>query len=163
VARSAEASSPALTAENAAALLVQELWQRLPRDLVIDRLVLTAPVEGYREYRRWLMETMVELQVPEVALVDEPTAAAIGAGVAAGSRLLVLDLGGGTVMSLSSHWKAVKVGLRRSPSCCASMVGICFSNVAAVKLSAAPGCWGRSGCAWAAEMWTLDCPLPLSR
>jgi len=97
VARPAEASSPAFTAENAAALLIQELWQRLPRDLVIDRLVLAAPVDGYREYRRWLMETMAELQVPEVALVDEPTAAAIGAGVAAGSRLLVLDLGGGTI------------------------------------------------------------------
>jgi len=32
-----------------------------------------------------------------VALVDEPTAAALGAGLAAGSRLLVVDLGGGTL------------------------------------------------------------------
>jgi hypothetical protein len=35
--------------------------------------------------------------VPEVALVDEPTAAAIGAGLAPGSRILVVDLGGGTI------------------------------------------------------------------
>ena len=37
------------------------------------------------------------MDVDEVALVDEPTAAALGAGLAAGSRLLVVDLGGGTL------------------------------------------------------------------
>ncbi|MEB3330885.1 MAG: Hsp70 family protein, partial [Synechococcaceae cyanobacterium] len=50
----------------------------------------------YRGYRTWLQEMSRRLPVPEVALVDEPTAAAIGAGLPAGSRVLVLDLGGGT-------------------------------------------------------------------
>ncbi|QEY33148.1 Hsp70 family protein [Synechococcus sp. RSCCF101] len=97
VERPVEASLPAFSAETAGSLLIQRLWARLPGELVPDRLVLTAPVDGYRAYRSWLMEAVASLDIPEVALVDEPTAAAIGAGVPAGSRLLVVDLGGGTI------------------------------------------------------------------
>jgi molecular chaperone DnaK (HSP70) len=93
----AEASAPPLSAERAAAMLLERIWGRLPAGLEVDRLVLTAPVEGYRPYRRWLREAVAHLPVSEVALVDEPTAAAIGAGLPPGSRLLVLDLGGGTI------------------------------------------------------------------
>jgi molecular chaperone DnaK (HSP70) len=86
-----------LAPEAAAALLVQRLWQALPADVQPARLVLTAPIETYRGYRAWLQEMSRSLPVPEVALVDEPTAAAIGAGLPAGSRVLVVDLGGGTI------------------------------------------------------------------
>lgn len=86
-----------LEPEAAAALLVQRLWQALPPEVQPARLVLTAPIETYRGYRAWLQEMSRSLPVAEVALVDEPTAAAIGAGLPAGSRVLVVDLGGGTI------------------------------------------------------------------
>ena len=63
----------------------------------MKRLVLTAPVDQAFGYRQWLMQACTSLPVDEVALVDEPTAAAMGAGLPAGSKLLVVDLGGGTL------------------------------------------------------------------
>ena len=86
-----------LSPEAAGALLLRRIWQALPPDRVPGRLVLTAPIEGYRRYRQWLRQVCGELPVPELALVDEPTAAAIGAGLPPGSRVLVVDIGGGTV------------------------------------------------------------------
>lgn len=86
-----------LTPEQAGGLLLRRLWQALPEGIVPQRLVLTAPIESYRGYRRWLQEVCRHLPVAELALVDEPTAAAIGAGLAPGSRVLVVDLGGGTI------------------------------------------------------------------
>jgi hypothetical protein len=77
--------------------LLQQIWSRLPPDLPIERLVLTAPVECYRAYRSWLLEACTPLPVTEIALVDEPTAAAMGAGLPPGSTLLVVDLGGSTL------------------------------------------------------------------
>lgn len=85
-----------LTPEQAGALLLRQLWAALPRELAPDRLVLTAPIETYQGYRRWLQRLADDLAVAEVALVDEPTAAAIGCGLPPGSVVLVVDLGGGT-------------------------------------------------------------------
>ena len=85
-----------LSPEQSGRLLLERLWRQLPADLQPDRLVLTAPIDGYRGYRQWLLQATEALAVPEVALVDEPTAAAIGAGLAPGSTVLVLDVGGGT-------------------------------------------------------------------
>jgi molecular chaperone DnaK (HSP70) len=93
----ASADAGGVSAERAGSLLLHHLWQALPAGLEPQRLVLTAPVEAYRGYRRWLLEVCSDLDVPELALVDEPTAAAIGAGLPAGSTVLVLDLGGGTI------------------------------------------------------------------
>ena len=84
-------------AARAGQLLLEGIWARLPDTLHIQRLVLTAPVETYRDYRRWLLNACETLPVEEIALVDEPTAAALGAGFAPGSRLLVVDLGGSTL------------------------------------------------------------------
>lgn len=86
-----------LTPEQAGSLLITRLWQALPAGVEPTRLVLTAPIEGYRGYRQWLQQLSSLIPVQEVALVDEPTAAAIGAGLPAGSRVLVVDLGGGTI------------------------------------------------------------------
>ncbi|MEY4298310.1 MAG: hypothetical protein RLZZ423_1489 [Cyanobacteriota bacterium] len=85
-----------LSPEQSGRLLLEHIWRRLPAELAPQRLVLTAPIDSYRGYRQWLLQATAALAVPEVALVDEPTAAAIGAGLAAGSRVLVLDVGGGT-------------------------------------------------------------------
>ena len=86
-----------LTAESAAQALLHQIWRRLPGHVQVNRLVLTAPVDHYRGYRQWLLEASESLPVEEVALVDEPTAAALGAGLAPGSRLLVIDIGGSTI------------------------------------------------------------------
>jgi len=86
-----------LNAEAAGALLLRCIWEALPVELSPDRLVLTAPIEAYRGYRQWLERVCRDLPVAEVALVDEPTAAAIGAGLPPGSRVLVVDAGGGTI------------------------------------------------------------------
>jgi molecular chaperone DnaK (HSP70) len=86
-----------LTPEQAGALLLRRLWEALPEGIEPARLVLTAPIETYRGYRAWLQAVSRDLPVPELALVDEPTAAAIGAGLPPGSRVLVVDLGGGTI------------------------------------------------------------------
>ena len=85
-----------LPPEQSGRLLLEQIWQRLPERVRPQRLVLTAPIDSYRGYRQWLLEATASLPVEEIALVDEPTAAAIGAGLPPGSRVLVLDLGGGT-------------------------------------------------------------------
>ena len=77
--------------------VLQQVWARLPKHLLVDRLVLSAPVDSYRAYRSWLLQVCDTLPVDEVALVDEPTAAGLGAGLPPGSRLLVVDLGGSTL------------------------------------------------------------------
>jgi molecular chaperone DnaK (HSP70) len=84
-------------AEEAGALLLKAVWAALPSGINPQRLVLTAPIDTYRSYRQWLAQVCAELGVEEVALVDEPTAAAIGAGLPPGSTALVVDIGGGTV------------------------------------------------------------------
>jgi molecular chaperone DnaK (HSP70) len=86
-----------LAPEEAGALLLRRLWEALPESLDPRRLILTAPVESCRGYRRWLREVSQGLAVEEIALVDEPTAAAIGSGLAPGSTVLVVDFGGGTL------------------------------------------------------------------
>ncbi|MCP9888323.1 Hsp70 family protein [Cyanobium sp. ATX 6A2] len=91
------AGAGSVSAERAGSLLLQHLWQALPPGLEPRRLVLTAPIEAYRGYRQWLLEACRNLEVQDLALVDEPTAAAIGAGLPAGSTVLVVDLGGGTI------------------------------------------------------------------
>lgn len=86
-----------LSAERVGGLLLERIWKRLPEELQPRRLVLTAPIDSYRRYRQWLQQATADLPVEEIALVDEPTAAAIGAGLPPGSRVLVVDLGGGTI------------------------------------------------------------------
>jgi molecular chaperone DnaK (HSP70) len=86
-----------LSAEQAGALLLRRLWCALPPDLAPERLVLTAPIEAYQGYRSWLVEACHALAVAELALVDEPTAAAVGSGLPPGSTVLVVDLGGSTI------------------------------------------------------------------
>ncbi|MEB3263747.1 MAG: Hsp70 family protein [Synechococcus sp.] len=92
-----DAGAMLLSPEQAGARLLKALWGALPGEVRPRRLVLTAPVESYRGYRRWLQRLSDSLAVEEVALVDEPTAAAIGCGLPPGSRVLVVDLGGGTI------------------------------------------------------------------
>ena len=90
-------AAPWLSPEEAGALLLRRVWEAVPADLAPNRLILTAPVESCGGYRRWLREVCQSLAVEDIALVDEPTAAAIGSGLPPGSRVLVVDFGGGTL------------------------------------------------------------------
>ena len=73
------------------------LWDNLPQELEIKRLVLTAPIDTYKGYRKWLTDICKELPIEEIALVDEPTAAGIGIDVPLGSRIMIIDIGGSTI------------------------------------------------------------------
>ena len=86
-----------ISPERAGEILIHKIWEKVSAKVNIKRLVLTAPVDSYREYRNWIVNVCNSLKVKEIALVDEPTAAAMGAGLAAGSTLLVLDFGGSTI------------------------------------------------------------------
>ena len=83
--------------EKAGEILIHNIWEKVSEKVNIKRLVLTAPVDTYREYRSWLVKVCNSLEVKEIALVDEPTAAAMGAGLEPGSTLLVIDFGGSTI------------------------------------------------------------------
>ena len=86
-----------ISPERAGEVLIHNIWRKVSEKVNIKRLVLTAPVDTYREYRTWLVNVCNSLEVKEIALVDEPTAAAMGAGLEPGSTLLVLDFGGSTI------------------------------------------------------------------
>ncbi|TWH50900.1 Hsp70 family protein [Dulcicalothrix desertica] len=64
---------------------------------VADSLVLTVPVDSFEAYRHWLGSVCQDLAVQEVRMLDEPTAAALGYGIADQDILLVIDFGGGTL------------------------------------------------------------------
>lgn len=63
----------------------------------VDSLVFTVPVDSFEAYRNWLGKVSQSLQVEQVRMLDEPTAAALGYGLADREILLVIDFGGGTL------------------------------------------------------------------
>ena len=73
------------------------LWENIPAELNIKRLVLTAPIDTYKGYREWLASLTEKFPITEVALVDEPTAAGIGINVPFGSKIMIIDIGGSTI------------------------------------------------------------------
>jgi len=60
-------------------------------------LIFTVPVDSFEAYRHWLGKVSQSLQVEQVRMLDEPTAAALGYGLADRENLLVIDFGGGTL------------------------------------------------------------------
>ncbi len=64
----------------------------------LNSLVFTVPVDSFEAYRIWLSEVSQSLDIDQVQLIDEPTAAALGYQLSAEQRtVLVLDFGGGTL------------------------------------------------------------------
>ena len=86
-----------LSPEEAGEKFFKRLWDYIPEILIIKRLVLTAPIDTYKGYRKWLVSICNNLPVKEIALVDEPTAAAIGINVPFGSKIMIIDMGGSTI------------------------------------------------------------------
>lgn len=75
--------------------VVQSLQQQAPE---IDSLVFTVPVDSFESYRNWLGSVCQSLDISQVRLIDEPTAAALGYQISPEqNRLLVIDFGGGTL------------------------------------------------------------------
>jgi molecular chaperone DnaK (HSP70) len=63
----------------------------------LQSLVLTVPVDSFEAYRLWLTDICHSLEVEQIRILDEPTAAALGYGAAEQELILVVDFGGGTV------------------------------------------------------------------
>ncbi len=86
-----------LSPEEAGEKFFKRVWDYIPEIFVVKRLVLTAPIDTYKGYRRWLVSICNKLPIKEIALVDEPTAAAIGINIPFGSKIMVIDIGGSTI------------------------------------------------------------------
>ena len=72
----------------------------------IKSVVFTVPVDSFESYRLWLGQVCEVLQLDQVRMLDEPTAAALGYGLGDSHQgsavqkretLLVIDFGGGTL------------------------------------------------------------------
>jgi molecular chaperone DnaK (HSP70) len=77
--------------------LAQVIGQLQQTEPDLETLVFTVPVDSFEAYRLWLARACESLNVPQVRMLDEPTAAALGYGLGGGSTLLVVDFGGGTL------------------------------------------------------------------
>jgi len=75
--------------------LIQQLKSSEPE--AGQSLVFTVPVDSFEAYRLWLGKVCESLQIEQVRMLDEPTAAALGYGLADQETLLVIDFGGGTL------------------------------------------------------------------
>ncbi len=64
---------------------------------ISESLVFTVPVDSFEAYRLWLGRVCEQLDIDQVRMLDEPTAAALGYGLADQETLLVIDFGGGTL------------------------------------------------------------------
>ncbi|MFN3679131.1 Hsp70 family protein, partial [Thermosynechococcus sp.] len=60
-------------------------------------LIFTVPVDSFETYRSWLLQVCEGFAIQQIRLLDEPTAAALGYGVADRPLILVIDFGGGTL------------------------------------------------------------------
>ncbi|VEP18959.1 Molecular chaperone [Hyella patelloides LEGE 07179] len=63
----------------------------------IKSLVVTVPVDSFEVYRLWLTDICLSLDIEQIRIIDEPTAAALGYSVENQKLLLVVDFGGGTI------------------------------------------------------------------
>ena len=62
-----------------------------------EGLVLTVPVDSFETYRQWLGASLPQINVDQVRILDESTAAALGYGKPGAHTVLVVDFGGGTL------------------------------------------------------------------
>jgi molecular chaperone DnaK (HSP70) len=96
-----------LTPEWVGNIFLRELLLKLRSQQIFpSEIILTAPVQAYEKYLRWLEECSAEifisnlptLEPPMIRVLDEPTAAALGyEAIAPSALVLVIDFGGGTL------------------------------------------------------------------
>lgn len=93
-----ELDGKTVTFEQAGQWFLSDVIQQLQTiDPNLDSLVFTVPVDSFEAYRLWLTQVCGTLQVSQVRILDEPTAAALGYGLENRGTLLVVDFGGGTL------------------------------------------------------------------
>lgn len=87
-----------VTFEQAGQWFLQRVVKQLQADQPeINSLVFTVPVDSFEAYRNWLAQVCHSLNIEQIRMLDEPTAAALGYGLQNERRLLVIDFGGGTL------------------------------------------------------------------
>jgi molecular chaperone DnaK (HSP70) len=86
-----------VTFEQAGEWFLAAIMQQLQANQEVNSVVFTVPVDSFEAYRHWLTQVCHSLNVNEVRLLDEPTAAALGYGLTMQGNLLVIDFGGGTL------------------------------------------------------------------
>ncbi len=92
-----EKQNKTLSPEKCGEKFFKVLWSNFPQGYEVKRLVLTAPIDTYKGYRQWLINLCKELNIEEIALVDEPTAACLGINIPFGSKIMTIDIGGSTI------------------------------------------------------------------
>ncbi|MBD1807745.1 Hsp70 family protein [Microcoleus sp. FACHB-SPT15] len=86
------------TAETICELFLKQIWQQVLQQAPVTRTIFTVPVGAFERYLDWFRDFADSLGLPNVQLVDESTAAALGYAVKRpGSVVLVVDFGGGTL------------------------------------------------------------------
>jgi molecular chaperone DnaK (HSP70) len=75
--------------------LIEQLQTTEPA--ISESLTFTVPVDSFETYRLWLAQVAQTCKIDQVRMLDEPTAAALGYGLADREILLVIDFGGGTL------------------------------------------------------------------
>lgn len=86
-------------AENVCQQFLEIIWETLKQQhLHPTQAVFTVPVGAFERYRDWFWQLSHHLSIPQLQLVDESTAAALGyAQKRPGALVLVVDFGGGTL------------------------------------------------------------------
>ncbi|NBD32515.1 MAG: Hsp70 family protein [Cyanobacteria bacterium] len=87
------------TPEQICQQFLEIIWTAIQQEnLQPTQAVFTVPVGAFERYRDWFWQLAQELKIPQLQLVDESTAAALGyAQNRPGSLVLVIDFGGGTL------------------------------------------------------------------
>lgn len=87
------------TAELVSEAFIKEIWQQLSKEnLQPNQVIFTVPVGAFERYLDWFRDVAEKLTIPDIKIVDESTAAALGYAVQRpGAVVLVVDFGGGTL------------------------------------------------------------------
>jgi molecular chaperone DnaK (HSP70) len=104
------------SAEVVSELFLKEIWQKIQSQLEPSQAIFTVPVGAFERYLDWFRNLGNKLNIPNIQIIDESTAAALGYAIKhPGAVVLVIDFGGGTLdLSLvktvkpTSEQKAVK-------------------------------------------------------
>lgn len=84
-----------ITFEQVGQWFLTPIVQAIPE--AMESVVFTVPVDSFESYRNWLGQVCQSLNIDQVRMLDEPTAAALGYGLADQEMVLVVDFGGGTL------------------------------------------------------------------
>ncbi|QOV21396.1 Hsp70 family protein [Anabaenopsis elenkinii] len=80
-------------------LFIKTVWTEIKKqNIQPEHLVFTVPVGAFERYLDWFRDLGAKLNVPQVSIIDESTAAALGYALKHPDALiLVIDFGGGTL------------------------------------------------------------------